>query len=207
MRQRLFSKSGHCTDAWRPPRRPARRGAGLSLSEVLIAMAILATGIVGLGGMQVTAMKLNSRAHNTTQLATVAQEQMEKLLTLPATHAQLSDTNGLLGQATTHCSWYPPEGIRACAEHGFQSAHPNKQYCRPSTNRACANSTFPVPTIGYKVVWTVDQDTFGNPAPNAVGLMHIAITVSQKVEGKYTNPGDANDKDKTYKLSFARFNR
>lgn len=192
-----------------PPSSSRQRTAGFTLPEVLIALVILTTGLVGLGGMQVMAMKLNSRSHNASQLATVAQEQMEHLLTLPAAAVVLQDADNVLGQGTTRCVLYPPEGIRACADRSFRTFFPSPNYCRVTTQgrgTACADSNFPPPTIGYKVAWTIDRDTVGTLDPSAQ-LAHITITVSQKAEGKYVDPDNPTEKDKTYKLSFARFYR
>ena len=63
-------------------RRPGpreRREAGLTLIEVVISMAILAVGLVGLLLMQIMAMKATRVGRHVTDAARVAQDQMELL--------------------------------------------------------------------------------------------------------------------------------
>lgn len=61
--------------------------------------------------------QLNAAAQITTRMATVAQEQMEELLSLPFTHEVLQDNDPAVGQGTTRCVLYPPEGIRQCTDN------------------------------------------------------------------------------------------
>ena len=183
--------------------------SGFSLTEVMAAVVVFALGLAGFSSMQVAAIKLNAKAHITTQMTTVAQEQMEDLLSLPFTNMLtdplLDDNDSAVGQGTTYCVLYPPEGIRPCKDPTFQTAYPrtsSRQYCtvttQSRTGTACSDTRFPPPTRGYKVQWIVDVDAFGNPTPDAAKLAYIDLTVSKKTEGKQEN--------KTYKLSFARSN-
>jgi len=181
---------------------------GFSLTEVMAAVVVFSCGLVGLGSMQITAIKLNAGAHSTTQMATLGQEQMEKLLALPFTAPVLQDNAIAVGQGTTYCVLYPPEGIRPCTE-GFTSSYPppaGNTYCtviaQPSGGSHCSDIGLPPPTGGYKVQWTVDVDDFGNPDPTAMKLGYIDITVSQKTSGK-----SQTKQTKTYKLSFAKSSR
>jgi prepilin-type N-terminal cleavage/methylation domain-containing protein len=187
-----------------------RADAGFSLTEVMTAVVVFSLSLAGFSGMQVAAIKLNARAHITSQMTTVAQEQMEELLSLAFTDTfsdpLLQDNAPAVGQGTTYCVLYPPEGIRPCKDPTFQTAYPNssdRPYCnvtlQPPGITTCADAFFPPPTIGYKVQWTVDVDAFGSADPHAAKLAYIDLAVSKKTAGK--------QEGKTYKLSFARLNR
>jgi prepilin-type N-terminal cleavage/methylation domain-containing protein len=184
--------------------------AGFSLIEVMTAVVVFSLSLAGFSSMQITAIKLNARAHITTQMTTVAQEQMEELLSLAFTNTftdpRLQDNDPAVGQGTTYCVLYPPEGIRPCKDPTFRTSSPgsnDRQYCnvtlQPPGITTCADALFPPPTRGYKVQWTVDVDAFGSTDPNAAKLASIDLTVSKKTEGK--------QEGKAYKLSFARLNR
>jgi hypothetical protein len=172
----------------------------------MTAIVIFTLGLAGFSSMQVAAVKLNAGAYHKTQMSTVAQEQMEDLLSVPFTatmaDARLQDNNPTVGQGTTYCVLYPPEGIRPCKDPTFQTAYPGtggRSYCQVTTQSTCVDTSFAPPTLGYKVQWTVDIDNFGHPGPDAAKLAYIELTVSKKLEGK-RDP-------RTYSLSFARSNR
>lgn len=54
--------------------------AGFTLIEVLMAMAIFAIGILAVGSMQVAAMNGGASARRSTDAATIAQDQIEKII-------------------------------------------------------------------------------------------------------------------------------
>jgi prepilin-type N-terminal cleavage/methylation domain-containing protein len=190
------------TASWRINARRLLSASGFSLTEVMVAVVVFSLGLAGLGSMQIATIKLNSAAHITTQIATVAQDQMEALLALPfADPRWLQDNAPAVGQGTTRCVKYPPEGMWPCQDTKFKSAHP--EYCtvttQTPTGSGCAAKNFPPPTKppGYKVQWTVNNvnvDASGNPLPSEQQLTHINITVSQKI----------GSEEKTYTLSFAK---
>ncbi|MBM3222641.1 MAG: hypothetical protein FJZ47_02385 [Candidatus Tectomicrobia bacterium] len=208
----MLSAHGQCSPLrlpWRRTLQGVRAEAGLSLPEVLTAVMVFSLGLAGLGGLQITALKLNTDSYIKTQMATIAQEQMEALLALPFTHADLQDSAAEIGQTTTRCVLYPPEGMRPCLEDGFESAHPvrrGRQYCRLTVqgprSTACSDSNFPPPGVGYKVRWSVDVDEFGNPNPLAAKLAYLTITVSREVIGK-----EQHSQIKTHTVSFAKSSR
>lgn len=71
-----------------------KRVGGFTLLEVIVAMAILAFGLLAVASMQVTAIRGNAFASGATQGSTWAVDQMEKLMALPYTHADLVDSDG-----------------------------------------------------------------------------------------------------------------
>ena len=66
-------------------RRRIRREDGFSLLEVMIAMAILATGLLAIALAQVSALKMGARSKHLSDAVYLAQEQIETFQALPAT--------------------------------------------------------------------------------------------------------------------------
>jgi len=67
---------------------------GFTLIEILIAMAILAIGILGVLKMQISAIKGNATAMRLTEKFSITSNQIEYLMTLPYDHSDLDMTNG-----------------------------------------------------------------------------------------------------------------
>ena len=59
----------------------------------MIAMAIFSINILGFAKMQTAAISQNTYSRTSTEAVTLAQGQLEQLLTLPYSHASLVDTN------------------------------------------------------------------------------------------------------------------
>jgi type IV pilus assembly protein PilV len=79
-----------------------RAEQGFTLIEVLVAMTVLAVGLLQIGAMQITAIKENAGANRLTRATTIAQEKIEGLMALPSSHADLTGTN--------HTDPAPPAG-------------------------------------------------------------------------------------------------
>jgi type IV pilus assembly protein PilV len=73
-------------------REPKRRRAGLTLIEVMIALSILAVGLLTLSSMQLQALRAGRGGKTDTIATTIAQDKMEDLRRKPWTHADLSPT-------------------------------------------------------------------------------------------------------------------
>lgn len=71
-------------------RRRISREDGFSLLEVMIAAAILATGLLAIALAQVSALKMGSRSKHLSEAVYLAQEQIETFQALPATDATFS---------------------------------------------------------------------------------------------------------------------
>jgi len=63
---------------------------GFTLIEIVIGLVILAVGLLGVAGMQITAVKGNYFSNNLTQANYMAMERLEFLRGLPSTAAALS---------------------------------------------------------------------------------------------------------------------
>jgi type IV pilus modification protein PilV len=71
-----------------------KRCGGFTLLEVMIALVILSIGLLGLGALQLVAVRSNSFSSEMTYATMIAQQQVEALKTLPF-------TDGLLMAATS----------------------------------------------------------------------------------------------------------
>ncbi|NIQ39100.1 MAG: prepilin-type N-terminal cleavage/methylation domain-containing protein [Proteobacteria bacterium] len=56
---------------------------GFTLLEVVVAMVILAVALLGLAGLQIISLQGNSLASQLTEATTLAQDQLEQLITTP----------------------------------------------------------------------------------------------------------------------------
>lgn len=165
-----------------------RLSQGFTLLEIMVAVLIFSFGLLGMSGMHITAIRMNAAAHLTTQLATVAQEQMEDLLVQPYDAPIFTDTEPLVGRATTYCVLYPREGLKPCKTTAPSLSQGLRPYCRitqQSDNGAeCSDRAFPPPTSGYKILWKVDKDKTNL-------LAHITLEVLRKAEGRQQPKGFA----------------
>jgi type IV pilus modification protein PilV len=60
-----------------------RKEQGFTLLEVMIAMTILAIGLLGLAGLQITSVRSNSSASQVSEATVLAQDQLEQLRGTP----------------------------------------------------------------------------------------------------------------------------
>ena len=65
--------------------RTIRGKKGFTLIELLVGMIILAIGILGIAGMQLTSVKGNYFSNHLTQASYIAQDRLEFLKTIPVT--------------------------------------------------------------------------------------------------------------------------
>jgi type IV pilus assembly protein PilV len=84
-------------------RRGRRRIAGLTLVEVMMALAILSLGLMAMLGMQVQAMRGGKTGLHTTRAAQIARDRMEFFHRIQWTDPDLADTTGwlLAGEVVT----------------------------------------------------------------------------------------------------------
>jgi type IV pilus assembly protein PilV len=73
---------------------------GYSLVEVLIAITVLAFGLMAVATMQVTAIKTNATASGISQGLTLAQTKVEELMNLSYDHPDLDDDGGGINNGT-----------------------------------------------------------------------------------------------------------
>ena len=75
-------------------RRSHGKAAGYSLIETMIAICVVALGLMAVGSMQISAFKGNTNARRITQETERAGDTLEKLRGLPYDHGLLEDKNG-----------------------------------------------------------------------------------------------------------------
>lgn len=75
---------------------------GFTLLEVIIAISILTFGLLAVASMQVSSIRGNALAGGVTEGTTWASDKLEKLISLPYTHADLA--------AGAHTEATPPPG-------------------------------------------------------------------------------------------------
>jgi prepilin-type N-terminal cleavage/methylation domain-containing protein len=71
-----------------------KKDSGFTLVEVLIALAILVIGLLGTLTLGITSINQNAYTRHLAQATTLAEEELENLLSLPYTHSSLTDTDG-----------------------------------------------------------------------------------------------------------------
>jgi type IV pilus assembly protein PilV len=71
-----------------------KKEAGFTILEILIAISILAFGLLAVATMQATSIKGNSQAIGITEGITLAQDKIEEFIGLDYNHADLSDFDG-----------------------------------------------------------------------------------------------------------------
>ena len=69
---------------------PNSKRNGFSLIEVLIALVMLAVGLLAIGGMQIVSIKGNSFSQKMTQATVLTQDKLEELKKLPFADSNLS---------------------------------------------------------------------------------------------------------------------
>lgn len=70
-----------------------KKEAGFTIMEILIAIAILAFGLLAIATMQAWSIKGNSQAIGITEGITLAQDKIEEFIGLDYNHTDLSDTD------------------------------------------------------------------------------------------------------------------
>lgn len=76
----------------RLPVKRRRSGSGFSLLELMIALSVLALGLVGVAFAQIQALNYGSRGRHTSSATAIAQNQYELLLRMPFSDPQLTAT-------------------------------------------------------------------------------------------------------------------
>lgn len=96
--------------ALRRRRLPARRAAGFTIIEVLIAMTVLAIGLIGVVGLQRTSTQASGYSRRATEAAVLGEDKLEQLRTIPVLDIvdgseQVDGTGVLSSQGVFTRSW------------------------------------------------------------------------------------------------------
>lgn len=76
---------------------PRRREAGLTLIEMLIAVALLGIVLLGIAPLFIASMRQNYSANEYTSIHNLARDRLEQLMNLPVTDPQLSAVTASFG--------------------------------------------------------------------------------------------------------------
>jgi prepilin-type N-terminal cleavage/methylation domain-containing protein len=74
-----------------------KRQDGFTLIEVLIGITIFAVGLLAIAALQTSAIQMNSRAGQVSNLTTWGMDQIEQLMAVPYTSGQLDPVNSPFG--------------------------------------------------------------------------------------------------------------
>lgn len=132
--------------------------SGFTLIEVMIAITILAIGILGVAKMQISAMQGNSYASGLTEATSFAQNKMEELASLAYDDTDLDDDDG---------DEPMPDNYIGDGTSGLDDT------ANPDGSQTGSGAT----GIIYTIFWNIAVD---DPAPNA---KHIRVIVQWQQKG------------------------
>lgn len=145
---------------------------GFSLVEVMIAMVVLGIGLLGVISLQTNATGGKSLARTVTEASTFSAEQIESLMSLPYTDANLLDTtgDGILGLNRPYTSLPLSPGqvipdANLIVAPDLVALAPDYQVTSPDGN--------------YTVCWNV---AVGSPIPNLKTVRVIVISTGRGVQ-------------------------
>ncbi|PIE70596.1 MAG: hypothetical protein CSA22_06980 [Deltaproteobacteria bacterium] len=99
---------------------------GFSLIELLIALTIFSIGLLGIAGLQLSAIKGNISAKHLNRSAVLASDQMERLLAMPYASIRNGSADVSEGEKTFSLSWT----VTAPADKDYKSI---EVICGPKT--------------------------------------------------------------------------
>lgn len=78
-----------------------KNAKGFTIIEVLMAISIFAVGMLAVATMQISAIKVNSRANHLTIRTTYAMDRLEQIMAWAYTNANIADDNPDVGTPST----------------------------------------------------------------------------------------------------------
>ena len=115
-----------------------KSNSAFTLLEVLIALVILAVGILGIASMQISAIRGNSHGRQISEATSTASALMEDLLAREYNNACLSDRN-------------------TDGDAGLGNGWAARDLPDPDAAGPCPNVPVPVPQ-GYNLFWNIAED-------------------------------------------------
>lgn len=136
---------------------------GFTIIEIMIAMAVLAIGILGVAKMQLSAVKGNSSACGLTEATIIAQDKMEELMALAYDDSDLDDDDG--------------DGTSKDADNDGIDDTGNNFGLDDTANPDGSQQVTGATNIQYNIFWNIAVD---KPAANS---KHITIYVQWQQNG------------------------
>ena len=154
-----------------------RRARGLTVVEVLIALAVIAVAFAALAYAQLTSLKASSRSRLTSQAKTVAENVLEnqlKQVLKVDTSSSISGTAYNDGSSTNPKEFYFVDYYYGCPSPAEPIQHPTGT--RSAVNSAVIQCTGTVQRTvqdgTVKATWTID----GESGPLGEGVVDITVT-------------------------------
>ena len=101
---------------------PRRREAGLTLIEMLIAVALLGIVLLGIAPLFISSMRFNYSAFEYTSIHNLARDRLEQLMNLPFTNQQLAQgayVNDLPTTMPDPATGVPPSNVKNMLERTY----------------------------------------------------------------------------------------
>ena len=136
---------------------------GFTILEVLIAISILAIGILGVAGLAGTAIKTSGFSQSVTQANNIAQERIERLQSVDYDNLQASDSTTALADLR-----------RTCVQTELTVSRPVYS-CTPTTTAITLDGT--AYAWSYTVTY-IDLDGSNIARPGVDNIKRIDVTVS-----------------------------
>ena len=133
---------------WKGKRRSRR--AGFTLMEAVVALSILAVGLLAMLGMQLQAVRQSDWGRHTTEAGRIARDQLEIFSRMSWTDPALQDTNWTA---------VDPVDIQIQSAQGLQQGQRFNRQWRITTDPGNAN----LRQIDVRVLWTEPKQTAGAP--------------------------------------------
>jgi Tfp pilus assembly protein PilV len=128
------------------------RTSGISLLEVMIGLAILAFGLLGLAAMQIQAMGSSAKGRGLGRAAEIAKEQMERVQMLP--WAQVAPTGGFVAPGWIAYAGYAAGEVPVTADLPNQPGGAVEQVYAVRWQVADANAVGTLRDVDVRVQWT-----------------------------------------------------
>jgi prepilin-type N-terminal cleavage/methylation domain-containing protein len=148
-----------------PVRRTRKTDGGFTLVEIMLAIGILSIGLLAIASMQISAVRGNSSARDTSEAATLAELQVETLMSLPyrfelaldnQNHAELQETAAVFdpsdGTGLGLNNPFPVD-TRLFNPSAYDLANPGANTYPPDHFRTEDNYRIP-----YTILWNVTTD-------------------------------------------------
>lgn len=135
---------------------------GFTLVEVMVAITVLAVGMLAVTTMQVNSIGGNSVARTVTTASSFAAEQIENLMGLPFNHANLQDTNTIGGETVEQGLSHPYTALPSSSAPDFAGRPPDGQVTSPDGD--------------YTVCWNIANNF---PMPNTKTIRVIVISTGR----------------------------